>query len=128
MPLSRAKNRERMRALRASEKESGTVILPKRVVKALKAVGVDPGRYKLSPDVTLAAYRDLERTLAAKVARVEWQSGGIKVLHDDVATLKATLETLTAHLQTSESQRITQLEANQALHEAAAHYSMQGAE
>lgn len=94
-----------------------TLMLSKRVARSLRAAGIDPMRLGLVA-VSVSDYRALERTLAAKVARIEWQSGGIKMLHEEIATLKATMETMRSQLQSGESQRIMQLEAQQALQEA----------
>ena len=55
---------------------------------------------------------DMRRALEAKTARVEWQSGGILMLHDKIATLEARLATQPAMQDTADKQRITHLEAD----------------
>lgn len=85
-----------MRVLRASRKEAGPVILPKRVVRYLRTAGINPARLGIAQAVSMSKYRDLDGTLDAKIQRIEWQSGGIKMLHDEIATLKAKMETIVA--------------------------------
>ena len=94
MPLSKKRDRERKRR-DAKAKRPNTI--SKRDVRALKAAGVavedvvgEPPSEKVSGRVVNAIVRRLE----AKRARVEWQSGGIKMLHNEIATLKAERDTL----------------------------------
>ena len=114
MPLSKKRNRERMRLKRGS-KASEPVVLPRRLVRALRAAGIDPEKVSASPAVSEEAFKDLLRTLDAKEQRIAWQSSGIKLLHSDVATLKATVSMLQVQLQQGDGSRLTQLEADLAL-------------
>lgn len=60
-----------------------------------------------------------EPTEDAKAQRVEWQSGGIRMLHDEIATLKAERDMLLSQLQgDTTAQRLTQLEAELTLMQA----------
>jgi uncharacterized coiled-coil protein SlyX len=109
MPLSKKRNRERMRALRRKQRPH---TISQRDVRAIKAAGLDvedvvgePPSEKVSGRVVNAIVRLLE----AKKARVAWQSSGIRGLHDDIATLKAEMELFKSQLQTVESQRIAAL-------------------
>ena len=101
MPLSKKRNRERMRLKRGS-KTSRVVVLPRRLVRALRAAGIDPEKVSASPAVSEEAFKDMQRTLDAKEQRIAWQSGGIKLLHGDVAQHK---------------DRINRLEVSQAIME-----------
>ena len=122
MPLSKAENRERMRVVRAAKREGGTVLLPAAEVRRLRRQGLNITRALLAPAVTLDDYRDLGRRLEAKAARVEWQSGGIRTLRDEIATWQARYATLEASLVSERVQaaRLTALEVAQAVHEAEA--------
>ena len=103
MPLSKKRNAERMRRLRASHKNGGTALLSKALLRKMRTLGIETGRYLAALPVSLDDYRALERTLTAKVARVEWQSGGIKMLQEQV---------------TRDAARLTQLEGDLARLEA----------
>lgn len=99
----------------------GTIILPKKLVRLLKAIGINPRKAHLADAVTLEAYRNLQRAYDAKAQRVEWQSSGIRGLWEQVATLKAELDTLRSALETDQvaqlAARVVQLEADQVLRE-----------
>lgn len=86
-----------MRAYRAKKKAGGTALLSKALRRRLGRSGISPERYLTSLPVSLEDYRALERTLTAKVARVEWQSSGIAKLQQEMAI---------------EKQRTTQLEGD----------------
>ena len=129
MSLSKARDRERngprMREVRATKKAErakakagGTALLPKAMVRRLQRLGVDPGRYLTMAPVSLGDYHALERAYAARTARVEWQSGGIRGLQAEITTLKALVATLPAMQDDGVRQRLIQLETQQALHEA----------
>lgn len=81
-------------------------------------MGVNPERYVTTAPVSLDDYRALERLLAAKVQRVEWQSGGIRLLHGEIATLKALLATQPAMQEKALEERVLRLETDQVLREA----------
>ena len=104
-----------MRAIRAQKRTGGSALLSRALVKRMHRLGVNPERYLTAAPVSLGDYRDLERRLAAKVRRVEWQSSGIKGLQDELATLKALLATQPAMQDTEILKRIAQVEAEQAL-------------
>lgn len=107
MPLSKARNRERMRIemrrVRALKREGGTVLLPSATVRRLRRQGLTITRALVMPKPTLEDYRDLERRQEAKAARVKWQSGGIRMLREQIATMEARVAVL--------QQRVTLLEA-----------------
>ena len=81
MPLSRARDRARKQASVAQAKTGGLALVPKALAKRLSKAGIDICRYITAVPVSLDDYRDLERRLAAKAARVEWQSSAIARLH-----------------------------------------------
>ena len=115
MPLSKKRNRERMKALRRRQRPN---TISKRDARALQAAGLDVEEVvgeSPSEKVSGRVVNAIIRTLEAKRSRVEWQSGGIRGLHDDVATLKATVSMLQFQLQQGDGSRITQLEADLAL-------------
>ena len=121
LPLSKKRDKERkaaQRAEKAAKKAGGAALLPKALVKRMRLLGVDPHKYLTAAPVSLDDYKALERRLEAKVMRVEWQSGGIRMLHDEIATLKAQIETMGAMQDLELKQRVAQLEADLALHEA----------
>lgn len=119
MPLSKARDRERKRLDRVRKRVAGTALLSKAEVRRLHRLGVSPARYLTGRRVTLDEYRDLQRQLDAKVQRIQWQSSGIRTLHEEIATLKATIETIKAIDPNAEVlQRVVQLEAERALQEA----------
>lgn len=118
MPISKKRNAERMRKARAAGKARGAALLPKSMVRELARLGVRPERWLRGRPVSLGDYRGLQRRLEAKEARVEWQSSGIRMLHQEIARLKALLATQPAMQDTAIAARVTQLEAEQALHEA----------
>ena len=122
MPLSRARDRDRKRAAAALKKEGGTALLASSDVRRLRRQGINIVKRFLAPAVTLDDYRDLGRRLDAKAARVEWQSGGIKALRDELATWQARYATLEASLVSERVQaaRLTALEVAQAVHDAEA--------
>ena len=103
MPLSKKRDAARRRLERAAKKVAGTALMPQAMVRKLRRLGVNPTRYLTAAPVSLDGYRDLERRLEAKIARVEWQSSGIQKLQGEVA----------AH-----SERIMQLEGDLARLEA----------
>ena len=112
-----------MREARRKAKEARslpTTILPKSLVRLLQAKGIDPTKYV--SEVSLSDYRDLKRQLEAKIARVEWQSGGIRGLQEEIRTLEAFVQTQASFLHDEQviavTQRVAQLEADFALHEA----------
>ena len=119
MPLSKKRNRERMRALRRKQHDN---TISKRDVRALQAAGLDVEEVVGEPESKKVSGRVVNaiiRTLEAKRSRVEWQSGGIKMLHNDIATLTAERDMLLAQLQgDTTAQRLTQLEADAALRDA----------
>ena len=125
MSLSRQRNRERMRAIRGSKKAQGTVMLPKALIRKLRATGIDPSRYLTVLPVSLADYRDLERRLEMKIQRVEWQSSGIATLRAEVETLKANDLERQAQIDLL-LKRQTLLEADMALRDATAHSNAGG--
>lgn len=86
MPLSKERMRERKRQERAAKKEGKTTVLPKSLVRLMRAQGIDPTKHVAQ--VSMEEYRDLKRTLDAKTARVEWQSGGIARLQTELANLQ----------------------------------------
>ena len=92
--------------------------MPKALVRKMHRLGVSPAKWLTVSPKFLDDYHDLERRLEAKTARVEWQSSGIRMLHDEIATLEARLAMLPAMQDTEVKQRITQLEADLALREA----------
>lgn len=118
MPLSKKRDAERKKIERAKRKKGQTVLLFKAQVREMHRLGVEPSRYLRRVPVSLDDYRDLERRLQAKAARVQWQSGGIKMLHDQIATLTARLATFPAMQESEVKQRVTRLEAEQALRDA----------
>lgn len=96
MPLSKKRDRERKKRERALKREGGTMLLPSATVRRLRRQGLNITRALASLPVTMDDYHALERRLAAKAARVEWQSSGIRILRDQVATLEARIATLPA--------------------------------
>lgn len=118
MPLSKKRDRERKKIERAKKKAGSTALLPKALVRRLHRLGVSPARYVQRVPVSLDDYRNLERKLDAKTQRVEWQSGGIRQMHQEIARLRAVLATQAAMGDMVLAQRITQLEAAMALREA----------
>ena len=117
--MSKKRNKARMKAMRAKAKKGGTALMPKALVRRLYAQGIDPTRYLATVPVSLDDYRALERTLDARTQRVEWQSGGIRMLRGELETLKATIATMPAMQDSEVLQRLIQVEAGQVLHEAA---------
>ena len=118
MPLGKAANAARMRAYRASKRAGGTILLSRSEVRRLHKLGVSPAGFLRGARVSLDEYRDLQRQLEAKVLRVQWQSGGIKMLQEENATLRATIETIKAtDAGELALQRVVQLEATRALEE-----------
>ena len=115
MPLSKKRDAERKRQSRAAAKARSTALLPKSLARKLSMLGLRPERWLRGRPVSLDDYRDLERRYEAKAAHVEWQKGGIRMLHEEIATLRALLATQPAMQELSLAQRITQLEAEQAL-------------
>lgn len=116
MPWGKAKQAAWMRAYRARKRAGGTVLLSKAEVRRLRRLGVSPGRYLTGQRVTLDEYRDLQRQLDAKVQRIQWQSSGIRLLHDEIATLLATIEVMKSVTQSdTNALRITALEAEMAV-------------
>ena len=79
---------------------------------------IDPERYMTVAPVSLDDHRDLQRRYEAKAARVEWQSGAIAMLHEEIRTVQAMLATMPAMQDTEILKRLAILEAEQALHEA----------
>lgn len=106
-----------MRAYRARKKVGGLALLPKSLVRRLGKQGITVRRYLSVRPVSLDDYGDLKRRLEAKEARVEWQSGGIKELRDEIATLTAKLGMLQVQLETDQvavlQRRVALLEAEQ---------------
>lgn len=118
MPISKARNAARMRDYRAQKKASGTALMPRALVRKLHRLGVNPARYLRVGSVSLDDYRDLKKGYDAKVARVEWQSSGMRMLHERIATLEARLATQPAMEDTEIMRRLAAVEVDQALHEA----------
>lgn len=118
MPISKKRNAERMRKARAAAKTRGARLLPKSMVRELARLGVRPERWLRGRPVSLDDYRGLQRRLEAKEKRVEWQSGGIAMLHQEIARLRALLATQPAMQDSAVMARVAKIEAEQALHEA----------
>ncbi|MDP2661819.1 MAG: hypothetical protein Q8R28_13910 [Dehalococcoidia bacterium] len=93
MPLSKKRDAARKRAEYAARKKGGTALVSKALVRKLARLGIKPERYLGAVPVSLDDYRDLERRLQAKMERVEWQSGGIRMLREENARLQALLAT-----------------------------------
>ena len=94
---------------RARQRGGSTALLPASEVRRLRRQGINITRRFLAPAVTLDDYRDLGRRLEAKAARVDWQSGGIRQLRGQVATLQARIDTLPAMQERELSEKIGQL-------------------
>ena len=120
MPLSKARKKAYDAAHRRARHphSGGTVLMPKAVVRRLRRLGISPSRYLTTAPVGLEEHWAVKRELAARSQRVEWQSGGIRMLRAEIATLKALLATLPAMQDTEIKQRLIALETQQALHEA----------
>ncbi|MAH48032.1 hypothetical protein CMI37_19575 [Candidatus Pacearchaeota archaeon] len=122
MPLSKEKQAAWMREYRAKKKQGKATVLPKSEVRRLQAMGIDPEKHNVSPGVNLDDYRDLKRQLGAKTARVEWQSSGIRKLHEEITSLAAWMETYKAFAEDRDMdalrKRVTLLEADYALRKA----------
>ena len=126
MPYSKRKQAAWMRAYRAKKKMAGTVLMPKAFVRRLAAQGTTPMRYLGAIPVSLDDYRAQGRLLEAKNARVEWQSSGIRMLHQKTAALEGTISMMRTMDNSQEKQRIMLLEANQTLREAQEVYDAEG--
>ena len=112
--------------MRAYQAKCRAAALKAQVVALLRA-GVPPERIG-KPETLRQRIRWLLRDRDALKARIEWQSGGIRMLRDQLATLQARFDTLPAmqerelsaqigHLNTQllwAQQRITLLEAESA--------------
>lgn len=95
-------------------------LLPKSLVRRLHKQGINVTRWAAARPVSLDDYRELQRELDAKAARVEWQSGGIRMLHEQAAVLQARLDTLAASVKADPetlklAKRVTILEAEKVL-------------
>ena len=121
MSLSKKRDRERKKReywRKKAEKQAGMALLPKALVRRLRRQGIAVGRYLTNQPVSLDDYRAQGRLLEAKIARVEWQSSGIVGLHQEIATLRARLATLPAMQDALVLQRLAEVEAEAALHQA----------
>ena len=107
-----------LRAKAKDQKAQRTALLPRGLARRLRGMGLDPARHILLPSITQADYRDLERRLNAKTQRVEWQSGGIQMLHGEIARLKALLATQPAMQDAALERRVEAVAAKVLIHEA----------
>ena len=89
----------------------------KRIALGLLSSGVPPEKIG-RPETQRARLKALLRDRTALRARIEWQSGGIKTLRGELTTLKALLATQPAMLDLTVLQRLTQIEAGEALRSA----------
>lgn len=105
----RAKRRAEKQAKLKALKEQGLSLLPKRTVKRLAMQGIDVVRYLRLPMVSRAEYDDLIRTLKAKQARIEMQSGGIKTLQEEVRQLHALIQAQAGFLLEGDKETIKEL-------------------
>jgi len=101
-----------MREYRAKKKAAKTKLLPKALVRRLHAQGIDVQRWVKSVPVSLDDYRARGRLLEAKSLRIEWQSSGIRGLHQKIAELEGTISMMRAMGNSEDKQRIMQVEAD----------------
>ena len=106
--------------MREWQRKRRAAALKASVIELLRA-GVPPERIG-KPETLRQRIRKLLLDRDALKARIEWQSGGIKTLRDELATLQARYATLEASLVSERVQaaRLTALEVAQAVHEAEA--------
>ena len=110
MPLSKAKNRERMRKLRRLGVKA---VMSSADVRAMRRAGLDPENIgDEAGKVSSAVYYALLRDRDAIKAHLGWHHEAVKYL--DIGTL---VENLQRQVNV-QGQRITLLEANLALNEA----------